>query len=184
MNDRNEWDDLAFRELMAAHQAGDPTVFERLYRTLKPHLTQYLGALAREDDRTAELVQQTFLHIHKARRSYNRALPFRPWAFAIARNVFLMDRRARSRRMRWEVMPEPGEVEHSGDEPQFLSLRLLQELLSRVSSECRDLLELRYLAGLDFRQIGAHLGLQPVTARVRLCRALAELRRIVQEPCD
>jgi RNA polymerase sigma-70 factor (ECF subfamily) len=89
-------DDLA--ALMARYQAGDGEAFERLYARLAPRLRRYLRSLARDPGWAEDLLQETFLHLHRARHTYDCRRPLEPWAYAITRHVFLMSRRARVRR--------------------------------------------------------------------------------------
>jgi len=42
-----------------------------------------------------ELLQETFLQIHRSRRTYLPGRPVTPWIFSIAHHVYLGDRRAR-----------------------------------------------------------------------------------------
>lgn len=168
--------DQNLRQLMAAYQAGDFDAFESLYGSFAPALTRYLTSLAGERDLAADLVQETFLRIHRARRSYDPRHPFEPWAFAIARHVYLMDRRARARRARREASTVPDAAPIASGHENNFGKRFVHQLMAGLSQERRDLLGLRFVLGLDFHEIGERLGLRPGTARVRLSRALAELR--------
>jgi RNA polymerase sigma-70 factor (ECF subfamily) len=86
------------RALMAGYQRGELEAFDALYLALAPGLRRYLGALCRDAARVDDLLQETFLQIHRARHAYDPRLPAEPWLFSIARHVFLMERRSRSRR--------------------------------------------------------------------------------------
>src|SRR5918992_5098322 len=94
----SELDDVALRELMVQYQAGEARAFELLYDALCPSIRRYLIALARDAQRADDLLQDTFLQIHRSRRTYNPARPVRPWAFAVARHMWLMDQRTRRRK--------------------------------------------------------------------------------------
>lgn len=171
-------EDPALGELMSAHLAGEPRAFEELYQRMAPELGRYFAALARDAGLTEDLVQETFLRVHAARRSFDPALPFRPWLFAIARHVFLMSRRARARRAARETVgcesaPEPAVPSSEGA---LLGRRLLGQLLGRLSRERQAPLVLHHILGFDFREIGRFLGVSEGAARVRASRALAELR--------
>ena len=89
--------------LMVAYQAGELAAFDELYALLAPRLRGYLSSLTWNPSLAEDLLQETFLQIHRSRRTYMRPRPVRPWAFAIARHVFLMDRRARARREKFET---------------------------------------------------------------------------------
>ena len=86
------------RTLMVRYQAGDAAAFEQLYGALAPLLRRYLIALARDAQRADDLLQDTFLQLHRSRRTYNPSRPVRPWAFAVARHMWLMDQRTRRRK--------------------------------------------------------------------------------------
>src|SRR5262245_51975016 len=86
---------------MAAYQAGEAEGFLSLYAELAGDLERFfaatVGAATAED-----LVQDTFLEIHRSRRSYRPPRPVRPWVFGLARNVLHRHRRAAWRRRRRE----------------------------------------------------------------------------------
>src|SRR5512142_2177381 len=83
---------------MGAYQSGDAGAFDRLYAGLAPILRRYLRGTVRDDARVEALLQETFLQIHRARRTYNPERPIVPWVLASARHVFLMDCRTRRRK--------------------------------------------------------------------------------------
>jgi RNA polymerase sigma-70 factor (ECF subfamily) len=79
--------DEEYRALMARYQAGEAEAFEALYETFAPVLVAYLEALAPGLGSDETVVEQVFLAIHRARRSYDPRRPFQPWAEAVARHV-------------------------------------------------------------------------------------------------
>jgi RNA polymerase sigma-70 factor (ECF subfamily) len=162
---------------MSAYQAADRSAFERLYAILRPELLRYLGSLAGEPDWAADLVQETFLQIHRARATYEPGRPVRPWVYAIARNVFMMHRRKRARAMRAETEAVVGASEIAAESNGILNRRMLAQGLATLDAGHREPVRLRYLEDLDFAQISAHLGMTAGAARVRVSRALAALRR-------
>src|SRR5882672_10712353 len=83
--------------LMAAYVAGDRRAFEKLFERLAPRLHGFFrrsfGAEATADD----LLQITFLKLHRARDTYKPDMRVAPWAFAIAARVRLDEYRKRNR---------------------------------------------------------------------------------------
>ncbi len=77
---------------MAEYQAGSVEAFDRLHDALAADLKAYLTALSRDSTRADDLLQETFLQIHRARAVHTPGEPVRPWVFAIAKRVFLMYR--------------------------------------------------------------------------------------------
>jgi len=167
------------RPLMAAYQAGELSAFDRLYGALAPALTRYLTALTREPARTQDLLQETFLRIHRARHTWDPERRVEPWAFAIARHVSLMERRVRSRRRRHEV-DAPGdlhEVAVSAESEALGENELLWLAVGRLARERSEVVILHHVWGFDFREIAGILGISRGAARVRASRGMAELRR-------
>jgi RNA polymerase sigma-70 factor (ECF subfamily) len=170
--------------LMTAYQAGELAAFEELYAQLAPRLRSYLGALVRDDTRAQDLVQETFLQIHRARHTYDPARRLEPWVFALARHVFLMDRRARYRRGRHEEVAT-GPLPDVPLPPVAASLadtdRVRRGLAALTPEACEAVL-LHHVWGFSFREIAAMLAINVGAARVRASRGMAELRRLIGAP--
>ena len=91
-------EDHRLRELMREYQSGRFEAFDEIYASIAPALRRYLLSQARDAAKADDLVQETFLQMHRARHTYDASYPLMPWAMAIARHVWLMDRRTLSRR--------------------------------------------------------------------------------------
>src|SRR5262249_52161974 len=72
-------------EAMARYASGDESAFAALYDFVAPRLSAYLRRRVREPALVPDLVQQTFLHMHRARRTFRAGAEVLPWACAIAR---------------------------------------------------------------------------------------------------
>lgn len=169
------------RALMAAYQQGDVQGFDRLYAALAPPLRRYLLRQVRDTGRADDLVQETFLRIHRARHTYDPRLPVEPWAYAIARHVFLMDRRRRARSR--EVQTLDGDAPAAADAPSAEARVTPHELaraLSDLGPDRRDPVLLHHVWGFSFEEIGARLGIRSGTARVRASRGLRALRDLLR----
>lgn len=165
-------------DAMVAYQRGELSAFDRLYERLAPKLRGYLAALTWDPARSEDLLQETFLQMHRSRRSYIPKRPVTPWAFAIARHVYLMDRRASARRRKFEV----GAIEELPEIPvpaamEGLAARgVLLEALGQLSEDRREAVLLHHVWGFTFGEIGAMLGIREGTAKVRAHRGLQALR--------
>jgi RNA polymerase sigma-70 factor (ECF subfamily) len=167
--------------LMVAYQQGDLGAFEELYRALRPRLMGYLLLLVRNPSRVDDLLQETFLQLHRSRRTYMPGRPVMPWAFAIARHVHLADVRARSRTRRQEYVasdalpeiPVPAEADGLADRDR------LQQALRLLPADQVEAVVLNQVWGFTFEEIGGMLGIRSVTAKVRAFRAMKRLREIL-----
>lgn len=167
--------DLA--DWMRAYQTGDREAFRHLYRFLAPRLRGYLISLSLNRTLAEDLLQETFLQMHRSRHTYRSSLPVVPWAFAIARNCFRMERRSFFRKRQPETdlialdelpLGETFASEHRLD---------LREALGTLREDWRESLLLHEVWGLRFKEIGSMLGIAEGAARLRAHRALAELRK-------
>jgi RNA polymerase sigma-70 factor, ECF subfamily len=163
---------------MARYQAGDVDAFDRLYAGLAPTLRRYLSSQARDSAWADDLLQETFLQIHRARRTYDHACPVQPWAFAIARHVFLMGRRARVRKKDFDRAPVI-DVEHlpvDAHDEAFLAKDGVRRGLAALTPGTRQAVVMRHIWGWSFKEIGARLGIRASAAKVRASRGMAALR--------
>ena len=167
--------------LMVAYQAGEIEAFDELYAFLAPKLRGYLSSLTWNQALAEDLLQETFLQIHRSRRTYTPPRPVRPWAFAIARHVFLMDRRASARRSKFESgqleelpeIPVPPAIEQLGTSAD------ISKALARLTNDRREAVLLHHVWGFSFGEIGAMLGIREGTAKLRAYRALDSLREML-----
>jgi len=82
-------------ELMGRYCDGDAKAFHRLYTLLAPRILAYLVGLTGERATAEDLLQQTFLKLHRSRASYVRAANPVPWVYAIAHRTCLDELRRR-----------------------------------------------------------------------------------------
>lgn len=170
---------------MIRYQAGSLEAFEALYQSLAAPLLGYLVSLSWSRGRADDLLQETFLQIHRSRHTYQPSRPVKPWAFAVARHTFLMERRALARRSRVETsvaedlpeVPVPAEMEG------FATREELVRALSALGAERREAVVLHHVFGFTFAEIAGLLGIREGTAKLRAHRGIVALReRLGVEP--
>ena len=168
-------------EWMRAYQAGKVGAFESLYEFLRPVLYQYLLYKTFNASLSEDLLQEAFLQIHRSRRTYMPGKPVLPWALAIARNVFLMDCRARSRRRRHEVFVEEYLPEAASTSPfeGIAERQTVRRALAQLTPDQREILLMHHALGLNFSEIAGVLGILRSTAKLRAHRAIKILRKVL-----
>ena len=90
--------DQELRGLLIRHQGGSLEAFQASYAQLAPGVRRYLSHKAGGSEVADDLLQETFLQMHRSRAAYNPAYAVKPWVFGLARNVFLMNWRGDRRR--------------------------------------------------------------------------------------
>ncbi len=82
-------------EAMARFAAGDDAALGDVYDLASPSVFTFLLRLCRDRSMAEDLTQDTFLRLHRARGLYRRGAAVMPWAYTIARRLFLDAVRAR-----------------------------------------------------------------------------------------
>jgi RNA polymerase sigma-70 factor, ECF subfamily len=167
-------EDAALSRWMSEYQAGSAEAFDRLHDALAHDLRAYLRRVSRDDSRADDLLQETFLQMHRARASHIPGLPVRPWAFAIARRVCLMYFRSAGRRARSEDLAtvEGGALVAAPIGAERLEARQqVQAALQHAPKRGRLAFVLHHLFGLTFTEVGERLGVTPAAAKMSSSRA-------------
>jgi RNA polymerase sigma-70 factor (ECF subfamily) len=169
--------DQELRARMIRYQGGSLEAFQEMYAQLAPGVRRYLLHLAAGSEIADDLLQETFLQMHRSRAAYNPKYAVRPWVFGLARNVFLMNRRAARQ---WAKVHESRE-----DLPEFPVLPEADRLgsqdeirrgLTYLSPDQVEALLLHHEWGFGFEEIAGMLGITGAAARARASRGMAELR--------
>ena len=84
-------------EMMQRYVSGEPRAFEQLYQQVGPPLFRYLLRMANDHALAEDLLQLTFLKVHRARSAYVLGAAPMPWLYAIAHRTFLDEARRRKR---------------------------------------------------------------------------------------
>jgi len=168
---------------MIDYQAGRIDGFERVYAALAPGLRRFLAAGLPDAGGADDLLQETFLEIHRARRTYLPPLPVRPWAFGVAKNVLRRHRRSAGRRAAREQEAQASAARDADGPTPALppaapgrSERELMDAVDQLPPGRREAWVLHHLQGLSFRQIAARLRIGVTAARLRSSRASKALR--------
>jgi len=177
MTDDRQAEELKLIELMIDYQKGDMDAFTGLYEALKRPLIRYLWTFVRNQNTAEDLLQETFLQLHRARHTYTPSRPVRPWIYAITRHVALMH--LRTIRRRKESLPDEDlpDIPVPPEIDRFADRATVQRLLSTLPEAAREVLILHHLLGLSFDEVGQVIGVAAGTAKVRAHRAIKTIRQ-------
>ncbi len=175
--------------LMAAYQRGDKEAFRRLFERLGPRVHALFMHMFRDRATAEDLMQQTFLKIHRGRDRYDPTLRVRPWVLAIAGRVGVDE--LRRRRVVLEESAEEAALERA-DAAAALSLvertdrlertelqRLVHAALERLPESQRVVIHLHRFEELTFGEIARVLGTTEGAVKLRAFRAYAQLRKLL-----
>lgn len=170
-------------ELMSAYVAGDLAAFGELFARYGAALARVVRTHVAADDEVRDIVQQTFLQLHRARRDYRAGQPVRPWLFTIALNLCRDRWRVLARRREVGLDAAP-EVAAPGTPADVLEAKRraerLRTALGRLPDEQRWVVELHWFAGLPLSEVADSLDISLGAAKVRAHRAYQRLRDILE----
>lgn len=170
---------------MEVYKRGELAACRELFERYAPILLRLLSRNLYPPEVAKDLVQQTFLQLHRARLDFDEAQPFRPWLFTIALNLrreYFRTRRRRPEVLAGDSLVEPG-VAPSGQE-QVDARRSVAWALERIPNAQREVIELHWFEGLSFPEVAQCLGIGATAAKVRAHRGYTHLRALLGDGVD
>ena len=167
-------------DLMASYAAGDEVALDELFSRYAPVLLRVLQRQVAGREEAEDLVQQTFLQLHRARYDFDSARKFRPWVFTIALNLRREHSRRVRRRAEWPLEHAPDLASEPHQRARADAARDLERALATLPAEQREIIELHWLEGLSFQEVAEVLGTTRGAAKVRAHRGYALLREALE----
>jgi RNA polymerase sigma-70 factor, ECF subfamily len=164
--------------LMEAYSAGDHRALEGLFNRYAPVLLRVLRRQVTAEQ-AEDLLQQTFLQVHRARHDFDPRQRFRPWLFTIALNLRREHHRRRARRPETLVEQLPERSDHAWVDSPADAVNDLAWALAALPFEQREVIELHWLEGLSFREIAEAMSLSRGAALARAHRGYVRLRGLL-----
>jgi RNA polymerase sigma-70 factor (ECF subfamily) len=171
--------------LIASAEEAPPqadVAFDELYRSSRDDVYAYVASMVRDGATAEDVTATAFERAYRKRSRFDpRRGEQRAWLFGIARNAALDELRRRGRHA--ELTAEPADLwAATADESAEASARRLAvgAGLAELAPRERELIALKFFAGLGNAEIAAVLGLSESNAGTKLHRAVTKLR----EACD
>jgi RNA polymerase sigma factor (sigma-70 family) len=173
--------------LMTAVREGDLAKLGLLFERYHVPLFDFLSRVTGDRQTAEDLVQDIFVRILKYRATFRDGGSFETWVYRIARNARADYFRTRSSLdpLAEEALerPEPG----AGPMRQLEADReraRLKKALQLLREDKRELIVLARFQGMKHERIAELLGIEVGAVKVRIHRALKELREIFLELPD
>ncbi len=164
---------------------GDIDKLGLLFGRHKKPLFGFFYGLTRDAELCEDLVQTVFLRILKYRHLFRGDGDFRTWLFHIARNV----NNDHFRKTKWRNgdpidewenrlgTQENRDAQYENDE----KIMLLEKALQRLPHEKREVLMLSKFQERKYREIGEILGCSEGAVKVKVFRALQDLKEVYRQ---
>ena len=150
--------------------------FEALYRSSRDDVYAYVATLLRDQSAAEDVTALAFERAYRKRRTFDRRRgEERAWLFGIARNAALDELR---RRRRVAVLAAEPVDEPQSDEVLDVALRrtAVRDALAKLAGRERELVALKFHAGLSNGEIARVLGVSESAVGTRLHRVMEKLR--------
>jgi RNA polymerase sigma-70 factor (ECF subfamily) len=147
-------DELVYRAVARARE-GDVSALHFLYVRFADDICHYVCSIVHDPHAAEDITQTVFAKLMTAIQKYRRRdVPFSAWIIRVARNAAFDHLRA-SRQI---PLPEVRTSDEGSEVVGFERAAALREALARIPADQREVLVLRYVAGLSPVEIGERLG--------------------------
>ena len=184
--------------LVALHLGGDDRAFTRLVDRYRVKLCRFIQRMIGDRERAEDLVQETFLRIHRHLPRFDATRCFSTWAYAIATNLARNELRNRSRSplrfpessgMRHDPAARRMEFPDASTRPDTVyrqrQLRLLvDDTVARLAPVYREVFVRRELRGQSYQEIAIATRCNLGTVKSRLNRARAGFAEMIAPLLD
>lgn len=159
---------------------GEVEMLGVLFDRYQTPLYNFYTKMTQDRAVSEDLVQEVFLRILRYRQSYRPGTSFRTWMYQIARNTRFDQ--VRKTHPETSFVSEPVASASLSDSVQQLQeAAMLQRALMQLPEDKRELLVLSRFQELKYDEIARLLGCEVGAVKVRVHRALQQLREIFQQ---
>ena len=168
---------------MARYARGDNRAFAAVYAHLAPGLRGWLARRLRHPASVDDLVQETFLRIHRHRGCFTPGGRVWPWALSIAQRLFIdrLRREVAWGRILCEAAPSADCADPGVGPEQWLHAVRLAEAVERALVGMTPLRRAAFrrvrLEGESLGEVAAASGMTVVAVKSSVCRAAGDLSR-------
>ena len=170
---------------MERYADGDTSAFAALYDVIAPRLYAYLARNCRDDATARDLLQQSMLHLHRARGSFRKGAAVLPWAYAISRRLLLDGARRAAREARLPIQTE--ERSSGGPHEDVEAAQLwsrIERAMKKLPEAQRTAYELVKLEGLTAKQAAEVLGWTLASVKLRVHRADVAIKEAIAKESE
>jgi RNA polymerase sigma-70 factor (ECF subfamily) len=173
-------DDATIDRLVDQARQGDLQAFGAIFDAYHAAVYRFVVSRVGRPSDAEDLTQLVFVKALEALPRYDaRGVPFGGWLFRLARNAVIDHVRTRREHVELEAVKQRA-TEDAGPEA-VASLRdeldAVARALEQLTEDQREVIALRFFAGLSAREAAEAMGRQEGTIRGLQFRAIAALRR-------
>jgi len=166
-------------DVMLQVRDGEVHMLGVLFDRYQTPLYNFYAKMTQDRTLSEDLVQDVFLRILRYRHTYRPETPFRAWVYQIARNARVDA--ARKAKPEVPMLAEPMGPATGDSAQQKQEAALLQKALMQLPEDKREVLILSRFQELKYEEIARMMGCEVGTVKVRVHRALQQLREVYRQ---
>ena len=152
--------------LFRKYQQGDEDSFVKLYQSSAPYIWGFIRKRV-PSQKQEDCFQQFWLHLHNKKHLYQNQ-PVLAWMYVILRNLIIDEFRSAKN------FVELGDI---GDQSTEDVDSQLQDVMSELPPQEKELIERIYLQGFSYQDLEKEWGLSQTSLRKRLSRSINQLSK-------
>jgi RNA polymerase sigma-70 factor (ECF subfamily) len=167
-------------------QKGSQSAFDELVKRYYGSAYNMVAHSVRTHEEREDLIQEIFIKVYKNINKFRFQASFSTWLFRITRNM-LIDRSRKKSLIQVSMESEEGvatigeRIEDNRANPEAQSMEsdadsALRNALMKLDDDHKQILILREMEGLSYRELTEVLGINMGTVKSRLARAREELK--------
>jgi RNA polymerase sigma-70 factor (ECF subfamily) len=163
---------------MERYQQADPDAPSALIGSLSPALLRFFRVQAPTREFADDLLQDTWMRIHRVRHTYRPGAPVLPWVYAIARRVridgYRRQRRVTLHETAMAVLPEHPVMGTRTEFPEF------RTLVASLPVAQREVVTMLKAGGLSLEEVALATSSSVGAVKQKAYRAYERLRKLLQ----
>ena len=164
---------------MERYQQGDPEAPAALVGAISPALLRFFKCQVASREQADDLLQETWLRIHRVRHTYRRGEPVLPWIYAIARRV-----RVDGYRRRRRISLHETEMEVIPEHPAHTEVRhpvgAFETLVVALPEAQREVVTMLQVGGLTLEEVARATSSTVGAVKQKAHRAYERLRKLLE----
>lgn len=188
--------DYSDEDLMEYFQNDHEPAFTELVRRYQDRLHNFLYRYTHDHQDCEDLVQETFLRVHKSKSSYERIAKFSTWMYTIALNLAKSLYKKKQRMYKVSIHKDPNDSEDFEmhiEDPNILpdqqlheklSLEQLEKALMSLPEDFREVVMLRDLQEMTYEEISEMTNIPMGTVKSRINRGRAQVQHMIESYVD
>jgi len=163
----------------------DQALFEEVYETLYPLIYKLAYRITGDAEQAEDLCHEAFIKYLERKKPLPDINQTKYWLIRVVKNISLNYEKKKSRQRKgFEKLKKTAPLAADSSENEYIkkeTINRIQRALDKIPYRLRMAVVLKEYAGLNYKEIGAILGISEGNVKIRVFRARQSLAQILKE---